>query len=145
MAPTRDDEEALASVQSVLDLLRTEGILGGMDAAASRQLTLLIRQLIPLIPELAPGIGHTGQRNGVWLLPERSAWSAVAVLPIPIDNDGHCCCAGELFLRALIRRTAQRLAEPSSQNGTSGAFQPAQPMEPRATLAAVPTVAMRSL
>ena len=60
VAPTPDDEEALASVQGIVDLLRTEGVLTGVDAAASQQLTLLVRQLLPLIPELAPGIGHTG-------------------------------------------------------------------------------------
>ena len=60
VAPTPDDAEALASVQSIVELLRTEGVLEGMDAAGSRRLALTLRQLAPLLPELAPGIGYTG-------------------------------------------------------------------------------------
>ena len=32
-----------------------------MDAQSSAQLTLVIRQVLPLIPELAPGLGYTGE------------------------------------------------------------------------------------
>ena len=35
--------------------------LQGMDAQSSAQLTLVIRQVLPLIPELAPGLGYTGE------------------------------------------------------------------------------------
>lgn len=60
MKPTQQDEEVLASVQSIVDLMRDQGLLRGMDANSSRQLSQVLRQVIPLIPELAPGLGYTG-------------------------------------------------------------------------------------
>ena len=33
----------------------------GMDAQSSAQLTQVVRQVLPLIPELAPGLGYTGE------------------------------------------------------------------------------------
>lgn len=58
--PTLQDEEVLASVRSILDLMRDQGLLQGMDAGSSAQLTHVIRQVLPLISELAPGLGYTG-------------------------------------------------------------------------------------
>ena len=39
--------------------------LQGMDAQSSAQLTLVIRQVLPLIPELAPGLGYTGEGHRI--------------------------------------------------------------------------------
>lgn len=58
--PTEQDEEVLASVRSIVDLMRDQGLLQGMDGRSSAQLTQVIRQVLPLIPELAPGLGYTG-------------------------------------------------------------------------------------
>jgi hypothetical protein len=59
--PTLQDEEVLASVRSIVDLMSDQGLLQGTDARSSAQLTQVIRQVLPLIPELAPGLGYTGR------------------------------------------------------------------------------------
>lgn len=59
--PTEQDEEVLASVRSIVELVQDQGVLQSVDASSSAQLTQLIRQVLPLLPELAPGLGYTGQ------------------------------------------------------------------------------------
>lgn len=61
MKPTKEDAEVLQSVQSLVELMQTEGMLPNAGARSARQLSLLLQQLVPLIPELAPGIGYTGE------------------------------------------------------------------------------------
>ena len=58
--PTEQDEEVLASVRSIVELVQDQGLLQSVDASSSAQLTQLIRQALPLLPELAPGLGYTG-------------------------------------------------------------------------------------
>ena len=58
--PTQQDEEVLASVRSIVELVQDQGSLQSVDASSSAQLTQLIRQVLPLLPELAPGLGYTG-------------------------------------------------------------------------------------
>ncbi len=60
MKPTQQDEEVLASVRSIVELVQDQGSLQSVDASSSAQLTQLIRQVLPLLPELAPGLGYTG-------------------------------------------------------------------------------------
>ena len=59
--PTQQDEEVLASVRSIVELVQDQGLLQSVDASSSAQLTQLIRQVLPLLPELAPGLGYTGE------------------------------------------------------------------------------------
>jgi hypothetical protein len=59
--PTQEDAEVLTSVQSIVELMRSEGLLPNLNARSARQLSVLIQQVLPMIPELAPGIGYTGE------------------------------------------------------------------------------------
>ena len=61
MKPNQQDEEVLASVRIIVELMRDQGLMQNMDARLSAQLTQVIRQVLPLIPELAPGLGYTGR------------------------------------------------------------------------------------
>ncbi len=58
--PNQQDEEVLASVRSIVELMQDQGLMQNIDARSSAQLTQVIRQVLPLIPELAPGLGYTG-------------------------------------------------------------------------------------
>ena len=51
-------------MRSIVELVQDQGMLQSMDASSSAQLTQLIRQVLPLLPELAPGLGYTGQLLG---------------------------------------------------------------------------------
>ncbi|CAL5225145.1 g7925 [Coccomyxa viridis] len=88
--PTQQDEEVLASVRSIVELVQDQGMLQSVDASSSAQLTQLIRQVLPLLPELAPGLGYTGQlfaRAYLKRLAERlSAQPGAQVTDMPVQR-----------------------------------------------------------
>jgi hypothetical protein len=63
VAPTPEDEDALAVVRGLSDVLRAAS-LPAPDAASSGRALQLARELAPLLPELAPGLLFTGAHAG---------------------------------------------------------------------------------
>ena len=63
VAPTPEDEDALAVVRGLSDVLRAAS-LPAPDAASSGRALQLARELAPLLPELAPGLLFTGAHDG---------------------------------------------------------------------------------
>lgn len=61
VAPTAEDEDALAVVRGLTDILRSAS-LPAPDAATSGRSLQLARELAPLLPELAPGLLFTGAK-----------------------------------------------------------------------------------
>ncbi len=59
MAPTEEDEEALATARGVAELLAASPIQA-LDGRSSRQIQQALTEIQPLVPELLPGVIATG-------------------------------------------------------------------------------------
>ena len=110
VAPTPDDEEALASVRGH----RGPAAHGGRPRRRGRG-------SFPAADAARAAARPAHPRAGARHRPHRRV-ACVGMLPLHANLGHHgllvmvfCTAAGELFLRAFIRRTAQRLAEGSIQ------------------------------